>query len=76
MKTEHRINRNLQKGITGDNINMKHATEAFNFKGKINKWKSPFWLEFKIKIVDLIKSGIIKSTIIQCLNWFLKLDFF
>ena len=56
LKTDHRLNRNFYKGITGDNINVMLAAAAFNFKRMMNKWKSSFWLEFKIQIVDLIKA--------------------
>ena len=56
LKTDHRLNRNFYKGITGDNINVMLAAAAFNFKRMMNKWKSSFWLEFKIQIVDLINS--------------------
>jgi len=48
LKTDHRLNRNFYKGITGDNINVMLAAAAFNFKRMINKWKSFFWLQFKI----------------------------
>ena len=56
LKTDHRLNRNFYKGITGDNINVMLAAAAFNFKRMMNKWKSSFGLEFKIQIVDLIKA--------------------
>jgi len=32
------------------------AAAVFNFKRMMHKWKSSFWLEFKIQIVDLINS--------------------
>ena len=54
LKTDHRLNRNFYKGITGDNINVMLAAAAFNFKRMMNKWKSSFWHQFKIQIVDLI----------------------
>jgi IS5 family transposase len=57
LKTDHRLNRNFYKGITGDNINVMLAAAAFNFKRMKNKLKSSFWLEFKIQIVDLIKQA-------------------
>ena len=53
LKTDHRLNRNFYKGITGDNINVMLAAAAFNFKRMMNKWKSSFWHQFKIQIVDL-----------------------
>jgi len=56
LKTDHRLNRNFYKAITGDNINVMLAAAAFNFKRKMNKWKSSFWLEIKIQIVDLINA--------------------
>ena len=56
LKTDHRLNRNFYKGIAGDNINLMLAAAAFNFKRMMNKWKSSFWLEFKIQIVDLINT--------------------
>ena len=31
LKTDHRLNRNFYKGITGDNINVMLAAAAFNF---------------------------------------------
>ena len=67
LKTDHRLNRNFYKGITGDNINVMLAAAAFNFKRMMNKWKSSFWLEFKIQIVDLIKAIFyqIKNNIIR-----------
>ena len=40
LKTDHRLNRNFYKGITGDNINVMLAAAAFNFKRMMNKWKS------------------------------------
>jgi len=48
LKTDHRLNRNFYKGITGDNINIMLAAAAFNFKRMMNKWKSSFWLQFKL----------------------------
>ncbi len=43
LKTDHRLNRNFYKGITGDNINVMLAAAAFNFKRMMNKWKSSFY---------------------------------
>ncbi len=40
LKTDHRLGRNLYKGIVGDNINIMLAAAAFNFKRMMNKWKS------------------------------------
>jgi IS5 family transposase len=48
LKTDHRLNRNFYKGIPGDNINVMLAAAAFNFKRMMNKWKSFFWLQFKM----------------------------
>jgi IS5 family transposase len=42
LKTDHRLNRNFYKGITGDNINVMLAAAAFNFKRMMNIWKSSF----------------------------------
>jgi len=67
LKTDHRLNRNFYKGITGDNINVMLAAAAFNFKRMMNKWKSSFWLQFKIQIVDLA------NTIFYQINNYLKL---
>jgi transposase, IS5 family len=53
LKTDHRLNRNFYKGITGDNINVMLAAAAFNFKRMMNKWKSSFWLQFKM-IFDIM----------------------
>ncbi len=57
LKTDHRLNRNFYKGITGDNINVMLAAAAFNFKRMMNKWKSSLWLRLKNQIVDLIKQA-------------------
>ncbi len=43
IKTDHRLNRNFYKGVTGDNINIMHVAAGFNFKRMINKWKSSYW---------------------------------
>jgi IS5 family transposase len=56
LKIDHRLNRNFYKEIIGDNINVMLAAAAFNFKRIMNKWKSSFYLEFKIQIIDLINS--------------------
>lgn len=56
LKTDHRLNRNFYKGITGDNMNVMLAAAAFNFKRMMNKWKSSFGLVFKNQIVDLINA--------------------
>ena len=54
LKTDHRLNRNFYKGITGDNINVMLAAAAYNFKRMMNKWKSSFWLQFKLLYEILI----------------------
>ena len=69
LKTDHRLNRNFYKGITGDNINVMLAAAAFNFKRMMNKWKSSFWLEFKIQIVDLINSMFYQINYKIILKW-------
>jgi IS5 family transposase len=43
IKTDHRLNRNFYKGVTGDNINIMLAAAGFNFKRMMNKWKSSYW---------------------------------
>lgn len=48
IKADHRLNRNFYKGVVGDNINIMLAAAGFNFKRMMNKWKSSFWLLFKI----------------------------
>lgn len=47
IKSNHRLNKNFYKGITGDNINIMLAASGFNFKRMMNKWKSSFWIIFK-----------------------------
>jgi len=56
LKTDHRLNRNFYKGITGDNINVMLAAAAFNFKRMMNKWKSSFCalLENYFCLINLI----------------------
>lgn len=56
LKTDHRLNRNFYKEITGDNINVMLAAAAFNFKRMMNKWKSSFCvlLENYFCLVNLI----------------------
>jgi transposase, IS5 family len=48
LKSDHRLSRNLYKGIFGDNINVMLAAAAMNFKRMMNKWKKKpsfyFWL--------------------------------
>lgn len=47
LKTDHRLSRNLYKGIFGDNINVILAAAAMNFKRMMNKWKqNPFHFIF------------------------------
>jgi len=50
LKTDHRLSRNLYKGIFGDNINVMLAAAAMNFKRMMNKWKKKpslyFWLRW------------------------------
>jgi IS5 family transposase len=48
IKSNHRLNKNFYKGIIGDNINIMLAASGFNFKRIMNKWKSSFWIIFKI----------------------------
>jgi len=69
LKTDHRLNRNFYKGITGDNINVMLAAAAFNFKRMMNKWKSSFWLVFKNQIVDLINSKFYQINNQIILKW-------
>ena len=42
LKSNHRMNRNFYKGITGDAINVMLSAAAFNFKRMMRKWKSSF----------------------------------
>lgn len=50
LKSDHRLSRNLYKGIFGDNINVMLAAAAMNFKRMMNKWKKNpslyFWLRW------------------------------
>ena len=50
LKSDHRLSRNLYKGIFGDNINVMLAAAALNFKRMMNKWKKNpslyFWLRW------------------------------
>ena len=68
LKEDHRLSRNYYKGIVGDEINVMLAAARFNFKRKMNKWKSSFWffLEkiflFLNRQLDQIRGGIILQT--------------
>ena len=42
LKSDHRLNRNFYKGITGDAINVMLSAAAFNFKRMMRKWSSSF----------------------------------
>jgi IS5 family transposase len=50
LKTDHRLSRNLYKGMFGDTINVMLAAAAMNFKRMMNKWKKNpslyFWLRW------------------------------
>ena len=46
LKSDHRINRNFYKGITGDSINVMLSAAAFNFKRMMRKWESSFYYFF------------------------------
>ena len=46
LKSDHRLNRNYYKGITGDSINVMLSAAAFNFKRAMRKWTKSFWLFF------------------------------
>jgi IS5 family transposase len=50
LKSDHRLSRNLYKGIFGDTINVMLAAAAMNFKRMMNKWKKNpslyFWLRW------------------------------
>jgi IS5 family transposase len=63
LKTDHRLNRNFYKGIAGDNINVMLAAAAFNFKRMMNKWKSSFWLQFKLLFEILINQWFTQNKI-------------
>jgi len=69
LKTDHRLNRNFYKGITGDNINVMLAAAAFNFKRMMNKWKSSFCLQFKLLLEILIYTWIFKNNKSLNKNW-------
>jgi transposase, IS5 family len=61
LKTDHRLNRNFYKGITGDNINVMLAAAAFNFKRMMNKWKLSFCLQLKLLLEILIYTWTFKN---------------
>ena len=46
LKSDHRMNRNFYKRITGDAINVMLSAAAYNFKRMMRKWGSSFWLFF------------------------------
>jgi transposase, IS5 family len=69
LKTDHRLNRNFYKGITGDNINVMLAAAAFNFKRIMNKWKSSFWLQFKLLFEILINRWFTQKNIQTKTKW-------
>jgi IS5 family transposase len=47
LKSDHRMNRNMYKGIVGDKINLLLSAAAFNFKRMMNIWKSSFFTFFQ-----------------------------
>jgi IS5 family transposase len=57
LKSDHRLERNFYKGITGVNIHVMLAATAFNFKRMMNKWESSFlsffksWLQGFVQII-------------------------
>ncbi len=61
LKSDHRMNRNFYKGLTGDAIfvslglNVMLSAAAFNFKRMMRKWKSSFgqyfYREFILPII-------------------------
>jgi IS5 family transposase len=69
LKTDHRLNRNFYKGITGDNINVMLAAAAFNFKRMMNKWKSSFWLQFKLLFEGFIYPWFTQNKIQLKTKW-------
>ena len=69
LKTDHRLNRNFYKGITGDNINVMLAAAAFNFKRMMNKWKSSFCLQLKLLLEILIYTWTFKNNKSLDKNW-------
>ncbi len=46
LKSDHRMNRNFYKGITGDAINVMLSAAAFNFKRMMRKLLSSFYYFF------------------------------
>ena len=46
LKSDHRMNKNFYKGITGDVINVMLSAAAFNFKRMMRKWSSSFYYFF------------------------------
>ena len=56
LKSDHRMNRNYYKGITGDAINVMLSAAAFNFKRMMRKWKSSFYYFFYHHIISSIIS--------------------
>jgi transposase, IS5 family len=69
LKTDHRLNRNFYKGITGDNINVMLAAAAFNFKRMMNKWKSSFGFNLKIQIARLIDTIVYQTNNKLSIQW-------
>jgi len=69
LKTDHRLNRNFYKGITGDNINVMLAAAAFNFKRMMNKWKASFCVQYKLLLEILIYVWIFKNNNSINKNW-------
>jgi transposase, IS5 family len=69
LKTDHRLNRNFYKGITGDNINVMLAAAAFNFKRMMNKWKASFCVQYKLLFDILIYAWIFKNNNSINKNW-------
>ncbi len=55
LKSDHRLNRNFYKGITGDSLNILLAAAAMNFKRMMNIWKGSFFaLYSKVTVVFTI----------------------
>ncbi len=56
LKSDHRMDRNYYKGITGDAINVMLSAAAFHFKRMMRKWKSSFLFIFYRHFISFIIS--------------------
>lgn len=58
LKSDHRLSRNLYKGIAGDNINVMLSAAAMNFKRIMNIWKKMFF-DFFFWLLQIIQNFLI-----------------